>query len=383
VNLSLLFAAAGWAAFALSACGLVYAFAAVFTLARFRSRDFAAPTLLRSISVLKPLHGDEPELWENLVSFCEQDYAGPVQLVLGARDERDEALLVARRLQQAYPQRDIVVATHPAVHGRNRKISNLINMADLAHGDVVVISDSDVRLPRGGLSTIAAALEDPAVGLVHCLFRGRPAGNLWSQLAAMDADTRYVPSVTVGEAMGAHPVLGPTMALRRETLEGTGGLWTLADVLADDYELGRAVRAHGLSIVSPPLVIEHVFPERTAREMLSHELRWARTTRLITPAGYLGSGLTHVLPLALIGAALCGFSHQALLALMVVTGLRLLHAATFSRLLGADLARLWLTPLRDVISFGVFLAANVGDRVVWRGARLKVARSGEIVGVGA
>jgi ceramide glucosyltransferase len=370
---------AGWAVFALTACGVVYAFAAVFTLARFRTQPAPAPQLSRSISVLKPLHGDEPLLFENLASFCEQDYAGPVQLILGARDANDAALAAARRLQQAYPGRDIVVTTNPAVHGCNRKISNLINMAGLAHGDVVVISDSDVRMPPGGLSSIAAALEAPEVGLIYCMYRGRPGGNLWSRLAALDVDTRYTPSVTVGEALGVHPVLGPTMALRRETLERIGGLTPLADVLADDFELGRAVRATGLAIASPPLVIDHVFPERSAQEMISHELRWARTTRLIAPLGYVGSGLTHVLPLALIGAAFSGFSHQALLALLAVAAMRLLQAAVFSLLIGADLYSLWLTPLRDLISFGVFLAANVGDRVVWRGARLTVARSGVIV----
>ncbi len=343
------------------------------------ARPAHAPSQCRPVSVLKPLHGDEPELYENLASFCDQDYAGEVQLILGARDPNDDALAVARRLQQAYPGRDIVVATHPALHGGNRKISNLINMIALARGETIVISDSDVRLPRDGLSRIAAALEAPTVGLIYCLYRGRAAGNIWSRLAAMDIDIRYAPSVTVGEVMGAHPVLGPTMALRRETLDLIGGLTPLADVLADDFELGRAVRAAGLSIASPALVIDHVFPERTAREMLIHELRWARTNRLIQPAGYLGAVVTHLLPLALIGAALCGFSNLSLALLAGLAGLRLVQAAAFSRLISGGWGSPWLVPLRDVISFGVFLAAIVGDRVVWRGRRLIVARSGVIL----
>ncbi|HEY1562947.1 MAG TPA: bacteriohopanetetrol glucosamine biosynthesis glycosyltransferase HpnI [Caulobacteraceae bacterium] len=379
MSLSLLLTAAGWAVFALAACGAAYACVATWTLWRFVARPARAPRLCRAVSVLKPLHGDEPELYENLASFCDQDYGGEVQLILGARDANDGALAVARRLQQAYPGRDIVVATHPAVHGANRKISNLINMLALARGETIVISDSDVRIPRDGLSRMVAALEAPAVGLIYCLYRGRAAGNIWSRLAAMDVDIRYAPSVTVGEVMGANPVLGPTMALRRETLELIGGLAPLADVLADDFELGRAVRAAGLAIASPPLVIDHVFPERTAREMLIHELRWARTNRLIEPAGYLGTVVTHVLPLAVIGAALCGFSDTSLALLAGLAGLRLVQAAAFSLLISDGWGRPWLVPLRDVISFGVFLAAIVGDRVVWRGRRLIVARSGVIL----
>jgi ceramide glucosyltransferase len=382
VSYILLFTVAGWAVFGLAVCGAVYACAATWTLRRFLARPAAAAARPRSISVLKPLHGDEPELYENLASFCEQDYAGQVQLILGARDPNDAALAVAVRLQRDYPGHDIVLAADPATHGANRKISNLINLIANARGEVIVISDSDVRIPRDGLDRIVAALEAPQVGVIHCLYRGRPAGNFWSRLAAMDVDIRFAPSVTVGAALGAHPCLGPTMALRRDTLERIGGLKPLANVLADDFELGRAVRAAGYTIASPQLVIDHVFPERTAREMLVHELRWARTNRLIEPAGYLASGVSHILPLALIGAVLCGFSPAALAALAALGGLRLVQAWVLSRLISTDTRLIWLSPLRDVISFGVYLAAIFGDRVTWRGARLRVARNGMILATG-
>jgi ceramide glucosyltransferase len=372
-------AAAGWAVFALAACGAAYACVATWTLWRFVARPAHPPMLYRPISVLKPLHGDEPELYENLASFCDQDYAGTVQLILGALDPDDQALAAAERLRLNYPDHDIVLATDPATHGANRKISNLINMMERASGEVIVISDSDVRIPHDGFSRIVAALEAPKVGLIHCLYRGRAAGNIWSRLAAMDIDIRYAPSVTVGAAVGANPCLGPTMALHRDTLDRIGGLAPFANVLADDFELGRAVRSAGWAVASPRLIIEHVFPERTAREMLTHELRWARTNRLIEPVGYLGTAVMHVLPLALIGAAFCGFSEGALAALAALTGLRLVQAAVFSRLISGGWGRPWLVPLRDVISFGVFLSAIVGDRVVWRGRRLVIARSGVIL----
>jgi ceramide glucosyltransferase len=328
--------------------------------------------------VLKPLHGEEPELYENLASFCAQDYAGEVQIILGVQHPEDPALDVAERLRRDYPDRDIVVVRNAATHGTNRKIGNLINMTDSARGDVIVISDSDVRVPPDCLDRIMAALEQPQVGLVHCLYRGRPAGNIWSRLAAMDVDMRFAPSVIIGDALGANPCLGPTMALRRETLERVGGFRRLSDVLADDFELGRAVRAAGYRVACPSLLIDHVFPERTAREMWVHELRWARTIRLVEPAGYVGSVLTHVLPLALIGVALSGFSGWSLAALAALGGLRLAQALVLSRLMSSDLSLLWLVPLRDLLSFGVFLAGLFGDRVVWRGNRLRLARGGVI-----
>jgi ceramide glucosyltransferase len=331
-----------------------------------------------SISVLKPLHGDEPQLYENLASFCAQDYAGPVQIILGVQDSKDPALKIVARLRRNHPDADIILVSDPTLHGTNRKIGNLINMAAHASGEVIVISDSDVRVPPDGLGRIVAALDEPGVGLIHCLYRGRAAGNLWSELAAMDINTRFAAGVMLGEALGANPCLGPTMALRREMLERIGGFAHLADFLADDFELGRAVRASGYRIACPHMVIDHIFPERSARELVVHELRWARTIRLVQPAGYLGSVIVHFLPLALIGAALTGFSGWSLEMLAALAALRLAQVVILSRLMSSRLALLWLTPVRDMLSFGIFLVAIIGDRVEWRGARLRVARDGAI-----
>jgi ceramide glucosyltransferase len=373
----------GLAVLAMAASGAVYACIAAWATWRFRRQRPARASGRPAVCVLRPLHGDEPELYENLASLCRQDYAGPLRIVLGASDPADPALAYAARLQREHPELDIVLVADPTTHGGNRKLGNLINMSAQATGEIVVISDSDVRLPKGGVDAIVAALEAEGVGLVYCLYRGRPTRSFWSKLAAMDVNTRFAPSVLVGQALGAAPVLGPTMALRADLLREVGGFQRLADVLADDFELGRAVRAAGRTIACPPMIIDHVFPERTAAQMLTHELRWARTIRLVEPAGYLGSVVIHFLPLALIGAALIGFSRSgfsgwSLGLLGGFTLLRLAQAAVFSRLMGADRVRLWLVPLRDVVSFGVFLAAIAGDRVVWRGARFKVGRDGVI-----
>jgi len=369
---------AGLAMLGLSACGAVYAVLAVWALWRFLKRPAPASANRPSVLVLKPLHGEEPELEANLASFCDTTYAGPVRMVLGAQDPSDPALAIARRVKTDHPERDIAVVCDPRAHGANRKIGNLINMAAHGAGEVVVISDSDTRLPPDGLDKIVAALEAPGVGLVYCLYRGRPAAGVWSRLAAMDINARFAASVVVGQALGAHPVLGPTMAIRSEVLNNIGGLDHLAEFLADDFELGRAVREAGYAIACPSLVIDHLFPEASLRELVAHELRWSRTVRLVQPGGYLGSVIMHFWPLALIGAALTGFSPAGLMALAGLTVLRLVQARVSTRLIGGELGLWPLIPLRDLLSFWVFLAAIFGDRVEWRGNRLQVRRDGAI-----
>lgn len=381
MSLSSCLTTVGLLALGLAVCGAIYACTATWVTWRFLRQPHGKPSRSPSISVLKPLHGGEPELYENLASFCVQDYAGPVQLILGAHDPADPALDIARQVQREHPDSDITIVADPRLYGANRKVANLINMVSHVRGEVIVISDSDVRIPRDGLGRMVAALERPGVGLIYCLYRGLRTKSPWSQLAAMDVNTRFAPSVVAGQALKAHPCLGPTMALRAEVLEKIGGFHHLTDVLADDFELGRTVRTAGYRIGCPPMVIDHVFPERSAREMLTHELRWARTVLAVEPVGYLGSSIVHFLPLALIGAALTGFSPWSAILLVALAGLRLVQAFVLSRLLGADDRFLWLVPLRDLLSFGVFLTAICGDRVEWRGNRFKIVRGGAIAAV--
>lgn len=378
MSLGLIIGCLGALLLVMAVSGMIYACIATVALARFVRRPATAPVDLPSVTVLKPMRGDEPGLYENLASFCAQDYAGRIQLILGAQDAADPALAVGRRLQAAFPEHDIVVAADPTPHGTNRKIGNLINMSAHARGEIVVISDSDVRMPPHGLAQIVATLQEPGVGLIHCLYRGRPTASVWSKLAALDINARFAASVVVGEAMGANPCLGPTMALRADLLEQIGGIALLADVLADDFELGRAVRASGHTIACPPMLIDHVFPEASLGEVLTHELRWARTVRLVQPAGYLGSIIVHFTPLALIGAALMGFSGWSLAILAGVAVFRQAQAGLLVRLMGADTSVLWLLPLRDLMAFWVFVSAIFGDRVEWRGNRLRVGRDGAI-----
>jgi ceramide glucosyltransferase len=356
--------------------GAVFGVVAVFAMGRFLGGAPAALAAAPPVTILRPMKGLDPEADANLLSLLEQDYPGPVQVILGADSEADPAIAAARRLKAAHPDRDIVVIADAAQHGTNRKLGNLINMAPKAAGEILVISDSDVALPPNGLSALVGALQQPGTGLAYALYRGRPTGNLWSRIAALDINARFASSVVVGQALNAHPVLGPTMAVGAATLAAAGGFQRLKDVLADDFELGRMAREQGLAIACPPMLIDHGFPERSLGELWRHELRWARTIRLLNPGGYVGSLITYVLPLALIGALLTGLHPLALIALGVLAGLRLTLALLSCLVMQADLSALWLFPLRDLIAFAVFLAAFFGSRIEWRGAQLRVKPDG-------
>lgn len=366
----------GGALLGMAFAGAVYGFAATVMTWRFLKGAPVAPAAAPQVTILRPMKGLDPEADRNLLSLALQDYGGPVRIVLGADSDEDPSMAAARALKAAHPGRDIVLVADATPHGTNRKLGNLINMSPNLTGEVVVISDSDVRLPPEGLSALVGAVQRPGVGLAYGFYRGRPAGNVWSRLAALDINARFASSVVVGQALGAHPVLGPTMAVRAEALAKAGGFERLQDVLADDFELGRMVRAQGLAIACPPMLIDHVFPERSLGEVWTHELRWARTIRLLNPGGYVGSVITYVLPLALIGAALTGFAPWTVQAFAALALLRLIQCLALCRLMRADTGVVWLFLPRDILSFAVYVAAFLGNRVEWRGARLRVKADG-------
>jgi ceramide glucosyltransferase len=374
--MSLILGIAGALLLLMAAAGAVFGVVAAVAMERFLSRPPSAPRSAPSATIFRPMKGLDPEAEANLASLVQQDYAGPVRIVLGADSESDPSIAAARRLKAAHPDRDIVIVADGAQHGTNRKLSNLINMAPHATGEILVISDSDVRLPPDGLSALVGALEPEGVGLAYALYRGRPTGNLWSRIAALDINARFASSVVMGQALNAHPVLGPTMALPAEALAKAGGFERLKDVLADDFELGRMVREQGLAIACPPMLIDHGFPERSLAELWRHELRWARTIRLLNPGGYGGSLITYITPLALIGAILTGLNPYAMIALGVLAGVRLTFGLLSCLVMQADTSALWLFPIRDLLAFAVFLAAFFGDGIEWRGARLRVKPDG-------
>ena len=371
------------ACFALAAGGCVHALAAAWRVRGFTPEGEPVLADFPGVTILKPLHGAEASLYENLASFCEQDYRGPAQLIFGVHDARDPAVAVVERLIAHHPGQDLELRVTAAIRGPNPKVANLMGMQAAIRHDIVVIADSDIAVPRDYLLRTVAALARPGVGLVTYLYRGEVHGGLWARLAAMAIDYHFLPNVLVGLAMGlARPCFGATIAMKREMLAAIGGFDAFLAHLADDYAIGEAVRQGGLSVAIPPLVVRHTCAERDAGELLRHELRWARTVRAASPWGYAGLVMTHPLPFAILGALLSGRGLMGGVMIGAAIACRLVLQRQVDATLGVRSKSGWLGPVRDLLAFGVHLASLFVGVVSWRGHRYKVRANGTLVPLG-
>lgn len=373
---------AGWLMDGLALCGAVYALAAVFFAGRFMKSENPPAHAYPPVTILKPLHLGEPGLYHNLESFFAQDYPGPIQIVFGVHDASDPAVAVVKALQACYPHRDTTIIADSALYGFNAKISNLVNMLPSAKHDILVLSDSDIVVSRRWLRHVTDALEAPGVGLVTCLYTGEViAGDksLWSTLSAMGTSYEFLPNVMLATSLGlADPCMGSTIGLTRSMLEEIGGFAAFADYLADDYEIGRAVRATGHTVAIPAMGVGHTATEPSFRDLFRHELRWTRTIRMVNPMGHLGSVVTFGFPIALMAAMFLAFNWQSQAVLLITLSARLFLKWRIDGIFGTDAGPYWLLPLRDILSFAVFVASRFGETVYWRGSRYSVQTSGAL-----
>jgi ceramide glucosyltransferase len=385
----------------LSAIGVLQVVAGWIAVRRFALR---APgqrmTATPEITVLKPLHGDEPLLEEALASICRQDYPG-WQVVFGVNDPADTALPMVRRLQARFPDCDIAVVVDPTPHGRNPKVGNLINMLPAAKHDVLVIADSDLHVAPDYLQSLVGALEQPGAGLVTTLYSGllvpppqpspaaRERGRIEPPLSrsgggmgrgprlpgilgAMQINHYFLPGALLARAMGRQDCLGATMALRRETLERIGGFQALVNHLADDNVLGRLVQRLGLTVRLADTVPATTVPEATFAALWRHELRWARTIRTLVPVQFAASVLQYPLAWAALAILLAWGAVWSVAWFAVVWLIRALAAWGVERMLAlAFQSPVWLLPLRELMSVAVAVASYAGRDVDWRGERLQ------------
>jgi len=373
----------------LSAIGLVsllvasgYALLALLAVLTWQGRGGTrAAAKLPAVTVLKPLCGAEPGLYENLRSFCEQDYP-EFQIVFGVRDPDDPALRVVERLVSEFPELPIDVVIDPRQHGSNRKVSSLINMLGRARHDVLLVADSDAFAGPDYLATVAAPLLDRKVGLVTCLYHGEPTGRIWSRLGAMYVNEWYMPSVLLARLFGHQGYAsGQTLCMRRETLQGIGGLRAIADHLADDYRLGELIRGLGLRIVVSPYVLRAEHHEPTLDLLVQHEVRWMRTLRILRPRSFSLIFFGFSLPLAVLGILLCAVEGSpSRLAWMffetTVVARVALHFAHRLRGKRPLLADFWLLPARDLLLCWVWWRTFFTSRITWRGSEFDVDAHG-------
>jgi ceramide glucosyltransferase len=368
-----------WCGIAVSASAAVYTVAAAIAVrVKLRTDYNVRPGEIPAVTILKPLCGDEHELYECLRSFCDQDYP-QFQIVFGVADSADPAAEVVSRLQREYPKLDLKLVVDRRQHGSSRKVSNLMNMMPLARHDFLVVSDSDVRVPRDYLSRVVPPLLDPDVGIVTCPYRGVPRRGLWSLLGSMFINDWFIPSVRVAALSGSRAfAFGVTIALRRQVLAGIGGFAAIANQLADDYRLGQLTRARGLRTVLSAVVVETCVDERSFGGLVRHELRWLRTIRAVRPLGYGMSFITFSVPVAWLGCAISRGAWPALVLLAVTAlGRVVLHLRVRGAASGIvrDFAVL---PLREALSLLLWAWGFVTRRVHWRDDRFRVTRDGSV-----
>jgi ceramide glucosyltransferase len=319
------------------------------------------------------------DLEDTLASCCRQDY--PIfEIVFGVQDAADPALAAVRNLKERFPDRDITVVVDTTVHGRNRKVANLINMLPSARYDILVFSDSDLHVASDYLARLIAALEKSNTGLVSTLYVGRPVHHRWAaRLGASQINYSFLPGALLARALGRRDCLGSTMALHRRTLERSGGLGALVDHLADDNVLGQRVAALGRAVDIADTVPAATVPEATLNALLQHETRWARTIRALVPVSFGLSAIQYPIFWALLAC----FLSRAAMPYVVLVGLawmvRAAAAWGIDRALKPKLAPfglvsavpVWLLPFRDTLSIIEIFASYSSDRVVWRGMKME------------
>jgi len=363
----------GWFILLLALGAVAYTLFAALAVRRFARAPFPPPATPEPVTLLKPLHGLEPRLRENLSSFLDQDWPAPIEIVAGANRADDPALLVARDLSS-----DIVIVGDSPPLGGNSKIANLCNMMCFAKNDLLILSDSDMVAPVDYVARVAATLEQPFVGAVTCVYRGRADARGWSRFAAAAISYQFAPSVVMSFALGAEQAcLGSTIAIRRMTLQGIGGFAAFANCLADDHAIGMAVRGQGLKVVPVPrMMLVHGCAEESFAAVWRHELRWAATVRGVNFPGHLGSLLTYPLALSLIAVPLMPWAGAA--AVVASLYVRFLLVRAIDRWAEEPTAPMWWLPARDLLSFAVFVASFAARSVDWRGARLRIGPRGRV-----
>jgi len=341
-------------------------------------------TALPPVTILKPLHGMEAELEQNLESFFHQDYPD-YEIIFGARDAENPALQIAERVRARFPQvKSSVVLSGPPTWP-NAKVFSLQKMIAASTRAYFIISDSDVRVAPDFLRNTIPPLLNKKVGLITCMYRGIPASDFWSSLEALGLSVEMSSGVMVADMLeGMRFALGPAMATRRDALDAIGGIAATADHYSDDFELGNRIWAKGYKVVLSHHIVNNVLTPRSLWRTLGDQLRWMKSTRYSRPAGHLGTGLTFAMPFGLLGlVAGMALGHSAL-------GFALFAAAFANRALqsivvGWGVARdpraltlCWLYPLRDVLGSLIWLGSYTSRRFYWRGETYRFGKGGRI-----
>jgi ceramide glucosyltransferase len=363
----------------------IYYLLCLWSAGRFLQRRKAvspAQSFLPPVSVLKPLKGIDPEIFESFRSHCLQDYPG-YEIIFGVSDADDPAVSSVEQLRREFPDCNIQLVVCPEILGANVKVSNLEQMAQAARYECLIVNDSDIQVERDYLRRVMAPLADQHVGMVTCLYRGVAAATVASQLESLGISADFCAGVLVAQQIegGLRFGLGSTLAFRRADLEKIGGFRSIVDFLADDYELGRRIADLGKEVVLSEVVVETHLPAYSWREFFSHQLRWNRGVRDARLGGYIGLVSTFGLMWALANVLFARAAPWSWVVLAAVLLLRSAVALAVGKWVLQDrsvIAHLWLLPFRDLIAVFLWIASFAGHTVVWRGQKFEL-KDGRLV----
>ena len=360
--------------------------------ARARAAQLTAAGWSPGVSILKSLKGLDAGMMDAFRSHARQNYHGQFELLLGVSTLADPAVPAVELLQQEFPEIPIRLVECPLRLGSNGKVSTLVQLAEHARHDFLLINDSDITVGPRYLERVMAgfapdereASSHAPVGMVTALYRGRAHGSVFrdglpSHLESLGIATDFMPGVLMSRLIegGLHYGLGSTLAVSRQALDASGGLLPLVDQLADDHELGARIDRAGYRVVLCPDVVETSVPAYGWRGFFDHQLRWLRTVRDARPGGYAGLVFTHGLGWALLNAIASGVSPLSLWLLALSFFLRLALAMTVGAEVLSDrqvLPHLWLLPARDLVAMGLWIAGFAGNTIVWRGERFALRK---------
>ncbi len=360
---------------------IAYYFLSLYCTHKFLSISSKESNFLPPVTVLKPLNGIEKGLYENLLSHIQQDY--PIyQVVFGVRSHKDPALAIVEKLKKEFPEKDIEVVISDNTVGANLKLSNLNNMYQKAKYDLLVINDADTRVTPDYLKRVIAPFEDNQVGGTTCPYKTHDNFSFASSVETFFINGDFLPSVFVANYLGMNFGLGATIALRRKVLEEIEGFYSLADYLADDYEIGNRIIKAGYKLHLCNYLVEVVLQEASLMEYIEHNVRWAKTIRSCRPLGYSLRLLTRGTPFSIALLLVTNFSAFGLVLFLAHLLSRTLTHACIETVYLKDtwgLSKLLLLPVKDLITFFVWCLGFTDGKITWGNNTFYLLEGGKIV----
>ncbi|WP_442946429.1 bacteriohopanetetrol glucosamine biosynthesis glycosyltransferase HpnI [Nostoc sp. 'Peltigera membranacea cyanobiont' 213] len=334
------------------------------------------------VSILKPICGLDSNAYENLASFCQQDYP-KYQIIFAVQNSEDPCIEVVEKIIYNFSELDISLIVSDRVIGTNLKVSNLANAATKAKYEILVLADSDIRVGRDYLQRVIQPLQDESVGVVTCMYRSLTQGWI-SILEAIGTTTEFHAGVLVSNIKenGIKFAFGSTIAIPKKVLEAISGFEAIADYLADDFQLGYLPVQAGYKVVLSDYIVEHVQIGNNLVDAIRRQIRWARGKRVSRPWGYVGLIFTYGVVSSLLLLIATDGSILGWLGLCICWITRLLMAwfvGTISLKDPIVKKFLWLVPVCDLFSFAIWCFGLIGNTIEWRGQQLKLTKNGKLL----